>query len=33
MRKHADDERMPLDSFQKGVAFLYHVVSDFTTRK
>ena len=33
MRKHADDERMPLASFQKGVAFLYHVVSDFTTRK
>jgi acetylornithine deacetylase/succinyl-diaminopimelate desuccinylase-like protein len=33
MRKHADDERMPLDSFQKGVAFLYHVVSDFAARK
>lgn len=28
-RMHADNERMPLDSFHKGVAFLYHVVSDF----
>ena len=30
-RMHGDDERMPLDSFQKGVAFLYHVVSNFAS--
>jgi acetylornithine deacetylase/succinyl-diaminopimelate desuccinylase-like protein len=30
-RMHGDDERMPLDSFRKGVAFLYHVVSDFAS--
>ncbi len=28
-RVHGDDERIPVDSFRKGVAFLYHVVSDF----
>ena len=32
-RVHADDERIPLDSFHKGVAFLYHVVSDFASKK
>jgi acetylornithine deacetylase/succinyl-diaminopimelate desuccinylase-like protein len=32
-RMHADDERMPVDSFHKGVAFLYHVVSDFASTK
>jgi acetylornithine deacetylase/succinyl-diaminopimelate desuccinylase-like protein len=32
-RMHADDERIPLDSFRKGVAFLYHVVSDFAATK
>jgi acetylornithine deacetylase/succinyl-diaminopimelate desuccinylase-like protein len=30
-RMHGDDERIPLDSFSKGVAFLYHVVSDFAS--
>ena len=30
-RMHADNERMSLDSFHKGVAFLYHVVSDFAS--
>jgi len=30
-RMHADDERMPLDSFRKGIAFLYHVASDFAS--
>jgi acetylornithine deacetylase/succinyl-diaminopimelate desuccinylase-like protein len=30
-RMHGDDERMPLDSFHKGVAFLYHVVSGFAS--
>jgi acetylornithine deacetylase/succinyl-diaminopimelate desuccinylase-like protein len=32
-RMHADDERIPLDSFRKGVAFLYHVVNDFAAGK
>jgi acetylornithine deacetylase/succinyl-diaminopimelate desuccinylase-like protein len=30
-RMHGDDERMPLESFHKGVAFLYHVVSGFAS--
>jgi acetylornithine deacetylase/succinyl-diaminopimelate desuccinylase-like protein len=30
---HADDERLPLDSFRKGVEFLYGVVSDFAVAK
>jgi acetylornithine deacetylase/succinyl-diaminopimelate desuccinylase-like protein len=30
-RMHADDERIPLESFRKGVVFLYHVVSDFAS--
>lgn len=30
-RMHADDERIPIESFRKGVAFLYHVVSDFAS--
>ena len=28
-RMHADDERIPLDAFRKGVAFLYTLVSTF----
>lgn len=32
-RVHADDERIPIDSFHKGVVFLYHVVSDFASTK
>jgi acetylornithine deacetylase/succinyl-diaminopimelate desuccinylase-like protein len=32
-RMHADDERIPVDSFHKGVAFLYHVVADFAVGK
>jgi acetylornithine deacetylase/succinyl-diaminopimelate desuccinylase-like protein len=32
-RVHGDDERIPVDSFHKGVAFLYHVVSDFASTK
>jgi acetylornithine deacetylase/succinyl-diaminopimelate desuccinylase-like protein len=32
-RVHADNERIPVDSFHKGVAFLYHVVSDFASSK
>jgi acetylornithine deacetylase/succinyl-diaminopimelate desuccinylase-like protein len=33
LRWHGDDERIPLDSFRKGVAFLYHIVSDFASAK
>lgn len=32
-RIHGDDERIPVESFHKGVAFLYHVVSDFASTK
>jgi acetylornithine deacetylase/succinyl-diaminopimelate desuccinylase-like protein len=32
-RKHADDERLPVDSFRKGIDFLYSVVSDFSIAK
>lgn len=32
-RMHADDERIPVDSFHKGVVFLYHVVSNFASTK
>jgi len=33
LRFHADDERLPLDSFQKGIAFMYRVVSEFVVKK
>jgi acetylornithine deacetylase/succinyl-diaminopimelate desuccinylase-like protein len=33
MRMHADDERIPLDSFRKGIVFLYHIVNDFAVAK
>ena len=32
-RVHSDDERIPVDSFHKGVVFLYHVVSNFASTK
>ena len=32
-RFHADNERIPLDSFQKGIEFLYAIVSDFSVNK
>jgi acetylornithine deacetylase/succinyl-diaminopimelate desuccinylase-like protein len=32
-RIHGDDERIPVESFHKGVAFLYHVVGDFASTK
>ncbi len=32
-RVHADNERIPVDGFHKGVVFLYHVVSDFASTK
>jgi acetylornithine deacetylase/succinyl-diaminopimelate desuccinylase-like protein len=33
LRMHADDERIPLDSFRKGVEFLYLIVNDFVAKK
>ncbi len=30
LRMHADDERLPIDSFRKGVDFLYHIVTGFS---
>jgi len=33
MRMHADDERIPIDSFRKGVEFLYGVVASFAVTK
>jgi len=32
-RVHAEDERIPVDSFRKGVDFLYSIVSDFSAPK
>jgi carboxypeptidase PM20D1 len=29
MRMHADDERLPVDSFRKGVLFLDHIIAGF----
>jgi len=33
LRMHADNERIPVDSFRKGVEFLYGVVTDFAVSK
>ncbi len=33
LRMHADNERIPLDSFRKGVEYLYRIVADFTAEK
>jgi acetylornithine deacetylase/succinyl-diaminopimelate desuccinylase-like protein len=33
LRMHADDERIPLDAFRKGIEFLYRVVEDFARAK
>jgi acetylornithine deacetylase/succinyl-diaminopimelate desuccinylase-like protein len=33
LRMHADNERIPLDSFRKGVEYLYRIVSDFAAEK
>lgn len=33
LRMHADDERIPLESFHKGIDFLYHIVSGFVVAK
>jgi acetylornithine deacetylase/succinyl-diaminopimelate desuccinylase-like protein len=32
-RMHAEDERIPLDSFRTGIEFLYSVVNDFAVAK
>jgi acetylornithine deacetylase/succinyl-diaminopimelate desuccinylase-like protein len=32
-RMHADDERIPLDSFRRGIDYLYRVVDDFARAK
>jgi len=32
-RKHADDERIPVDSFRKGIDFLYGIVANFALAK
>jgi len=32
-RMHGDDERIPLESFNKGIEFLYRVVSEFAAAK
>ena len=32
LRMHADDERLPLDSFQTGVSFLYRTVHEFVAK-
>jgi acetylornithine deacetylase/succinyl-diaminopimelate desuccinylase-like protein len=32
-RMHAEDERVPVDSFRKGIDFLYAIVSDFAVTK
>ena len=32
-RMHADDERIPLDSFRKGIDYLYRVVEEFARAK
>jgi len=33
MRMHADDERIPIESFRKGIQFLYEVVNAFAVTK
>ena len=33
LRMHGNDERIPLDSFRKGLEFLYHIVTDFAVSK
>ena len=33
LRMHADNERVPVDSFRKGVDFLYTIVTDFAVSK
>jgi acetylornithine deacetylase/succinyl-diaminopimelate desuccinylase-like protein len=33
LRMHADDERLPIESFRKGVDFMCRIVRDFAARK
>ena len=32
-RMHAEDERIPIDSFNKGIEYLYGIVVDFSVAK
>lgn len=32
-RMHAEDERIPVEAFRKGIDYLYSIVSDFSTTK
>ena len=33
LRMHGEDERIPLDSFRKGIEFLYAIVNDFSVAR
>jgi acetylornithine deacetylase/succinyl-diaminopimelate desuccinylase-like protein len=33
LRMHADDERIPIESFHKGVEFLYGIINDFVAAR
>jgi acetylornithine deacetylase/succinyl-diaminopimelate desuccinylase-like protein len=33
MRMHGDNERIPLDSFDKGIEYLYRIVDNFVAEK
>ena len=33
MRMHADDERIPIESFHKGIEFLYSIINEFVTAR
>ena len=33
LRMHADNERIPLDSFRKGIEYLYRIVTNFVAEK
>ncbi len=33
MRMHSDDERIPVDSFNKGIEFVYNIVNEFAVAK
>ena len=33
LRMHADDERIPINSFHKGIEFLNGIVTDFVVAK
>jgi acetylornithine deacetylase/succinyl-diaminopimelate desuccinylase-like protein len=33
VRMHGNDERIPLDSFRKGIQYLYDIVNEFVVAK